>query len=95
MIDNSSLWYYDIISEMHDTIANKNLYDAIRAYPKKYWTNTQNRGLEAVAYDLYNDVEFWIIIAVYNDIIDPLEIQEAVFFIPKDELLEMMSVYKK
>lgn len=94
MITNSDLWNYDIISELHDTIANKDLYNAIRDYPKKYWTNTQTRGLEATAYDLYNDVELWIVLAIYNDIIDPLEIQETIFFIPKDELLAMIGTYK-
>ena len=94
MTDNSNLWDFDIISEIHDTTANKELYNAIREYPKNYWTNTQSRGLEAVAYDLYNDVELWIILAVYNDIIDPLETQESIFFIPKDELLLMIGSYK-
>lgn len=85
------LYEFNFLYSIHDIINRTELYNIIREYPKTYWVNSHFKRLDILSYEIYDSVDKWLILAVYNEIIDPFIIPERIFFIPKNDLIQMLT----
>lgn len=85
------LFAYNFKYNIHDSISKSKIYDQIKKFPKTRWVASTNKRLESIAYDIYKDTNMWLILAIYNDIVDPFVMPEKVYFIPKSDIGKILD----
>ena len=81
-------------ADLYDTLQPTELLKAVKAYPKNYTIVTTGAALPVIANQLYGDSEYWIFLAEYNNLIDPVVTPSTLYIIPKVELVQIISEHK-
>ena len=78
---------------INNPLIDTKLKRMIMDFPKKFKMYNQYNRLDIISYKLYNDVNYWYILAFYNGIVDPFDIKEYeyIYFIPYKDLIEILN----
>lgn len=85
------LYNIDIVTGIADTLTPTNLMKSIKAYPKRYIIRTGGKSLDYLSNQLYGSVEYWIVLAEYNNIVNPYVVPDAIYYIPDKELQRLID----
>jgi uncharacterized protein YvpB len=88
----NKIFEYNFKYNIHDSLNSNALYKAIKKYKKHIWVSSNGKRLEVLAYELYKNTDFWIILAIYNDIVNPFDVPNRVYFIPQEDLTSIINM---
>jgi hypothetical protein len=93
MIGLNDVVKYDPIEMINQPLYDVKLRDKILSYPKKFKILNRYGRLDVIANVLYNNVDLWFILAIYNYIENPFDISNYnyLYYIPKDDLIEIVN----
>lgn len=82
-----SLAKYDFDLDIVDTLASRHLrLNKIKTIEKDKYVESNGRTLSYIAYDIYGDVNYWTLLAIYNDIVDPFIVPSKIYYPSIEEI---------
>lgn len=63
----------------------------LKSYPRSHWLYVRGRKISQIAYDLYGNSEWWVYLAFFNDIADPYDLPDTLYFLPAAELSSLVN----
>ena len=85
-----SLFGYNFNLGIVDSLKDSKIIDNISKYPRDYSVKSDGRTLSYVAFDIYGSVDYWMLLAIYNDIVDPFVVPEVIYYIPSSESYNLL-----
>lgn len=82
---------YNFQHHLHDTILTTEKYFKIKEFPQYFSVRRGAKRLDAIAYNIYGNHDYWIYLAVYNDLRDPFDLPGQIWFIPPVELNQIIA----
>ena len=81
----------DLNSGIDNALLSTQAMAAIRVHPKLEFILTEGRTLELVAESIYGNPHLWVILVDYNNIVNPLNPPEKIFY-PPVSLLDQFTL---
>jgi len=88
----STFFQFSLKLNIHDSLITTQAYKKLMKFPRTTWVSSTNTNLPYLAYDLYQDYDSWMALALYNNIVDPLVLPPKIYFIPQSELYAILDL---
>lgn len=91
-IDMSTFYIYDYIYDLHDSLNKTEVHKRLMKTPKEFYIRSEGKTLDYISYRIYKQTNLWLLLAIYNDIIDPFNPPEIIYFIDNNDIYKILGL---
>jgi hypothetical protein len=86
-----NLYKFNFQENIFDSLLKTDKLEEFLKIEKKLWVYTHGENIEYLAYRIYGDVNFWVLLCIYNDIVDPLVVPNKLYFVDRTDIIRIFN----